>query len=74
MTVPLPTQIERTVTLGGAAGALALCTEMLRQVYKYTEAGGQPMISAEVVELGKKCEALRERVYALALAHEGRTS
>ena len=74
MTAPLPTQIERTVTLGGAAGALALTTAMLREVYRYTEMGGEPEISAEVIKLGKACEALRERVYALALAHEGRTS
>ncbi len=72
MTVPLPTQIERTVALGGAAGALALATEMLRQVYVYVQRGGETTVATEVIALGKQCDELRERVYALALAHEGR--
>ena len=67
-------QLERTVRLGGAAGALALTTGMLREVYRYVQMGGEPEIAAEVTALGKKCEELRERVYALAMAHEGRTS
>ena len=74
MTAPLPTQIERTVTLGGAAGVLALTTAMLREVYRYVQLGGEPIIAEGVVALGKACEALRERVYSLALIHEGRTS
>lgn len=65
-------QIARTVHLCGAAGALALTTAMLREVWILVRHGGESTVADEVTQLGLACEALRERIYALAMAHEGR--
>jgi hypothetical protein len=69
MTIEIkPTARERALSLGGAAVALALTTEMMRQCYVYATQGGAAAEAKLIAELGRTCASLRERVYELALA------